>query len=56
MLESLDTLIGITRSGYIPYTSPAPCSTEVRIRENLDKAIAHLRVALSEHKLEFGSR
>ncbi len=52
--DSLEALKGITKSGYWPYSSPAPCSTEVSIRKNLDSAILHLERALAFHQEMFG--
>lgn len=54
MSECLDTLDSITTSGYWPYRSPAPCSTEVNIKKHLDRAIDNLTLALSFHKDMFG--
>ncbi len=54
MSECLDTLESITTSGYWPYRSPAPCSTEVNIKKHLDRAIDNLTLALSYHKDMFG--
>lgn len=54
MSECLDTLDSITTSGYWPYRSPAPCSTEVNIKKHLDRAIDNLFLALSYHKDMFG--
>lgn len=52
--DSLETLKGITESGYWPYRSPAPCSTEVKIKKNIDRAIDGLSLALICHKEMFG--
>ena len=52
--DSLEALKGITKSGYWPYASPAPCSTEVKIKENLDRAINSLSSALFYHEQMFG--
>lgn len=54
MSECLETLKSITTSGYWPYRSPAPCSTEVNIKKNLDRAIDNLSLALSYHEDMFG--
>lgn len=54
MSDCLDTLRSITTSGYWPYRSPAPCSTEVNIKKNLDRAIDNLSLALSYHEDMFG--
>ncbi len=50
MSDCLDTLNSITMSGYWPYRSPAPCSTEVNIKKHLDRAIDNLTLALSYHE------
>lgn len=52
--DSLEALKGITTSGYWPYRSPAPCSTEVKIRQNLDASINYLERALAFHEEMFG--
>lgn len=52
--DSLETLKGITESGYWPYRSPAPCSTEVKIKKNIDRAIDGLSLALVYHEEMFG--
>lgn len=54
MSECLETLESITTSGYWPYRSPAPCSTEVIIRQNLNASIHYLERALAFHKEMFG--
>lgn len=48
-----DTLREITESGYWPFASPAPCSTEVKIKENICAAIARVESALFWHDQEF---
>lgn len=50
----LKTLMEIRESGYWPYASPCPCSTEVRIKESIDKAVNNLECALYWHNEEFG--
>ena len=54
MSECLETLESITTSGYWPYRSPAPCSTEVIIRQNLNASINYLERALAFHEEMFG--
>lgn len=54
MSECLETIRSITASGYWPYRSPAPCSTEVSIKKNLDHAIDNLTLAISYHEDMFG--
>ena len=52
--DSLEALKGVTESGYWPYRSPAPCSTEVKIKRNIDRAIYSLSLALVCHEEMFG--
>ena len=52
--DSLEALKGVTESGYWPYRSPAPCSTEVKIKKNIDRAIDGLSLALVCHEEMFG--
>ena len=54
MYDCLETLKSITTSGYWPYRSPAPCSTEVNIKKHLDRAIDNLTLAISYHEGMFG--
>lgn len=51
--ECLDTLVEIKESGYWPYASPAPCSSEVKIIEGIDKSIHALENALYWHRQVF---
>ena len=50
-----DAIKAIQESGYWPYSSPAPCSTEVTIKRELDAALRHLLVAIAAHESMFGS-
>jgi hypothetical protein len=50
----LDTLMEIQGSGYWPFASPAPCSTEVQIKRSIEKAIDDVDTALYWHDKEFG--
>ena len=52
--ECLDTLREIERSGYWPFASPAPCSTEVQIKKNIERAIENIDSALYWHHEMFG--
>lgn len=54
MQMCLDTLMSIRESGYWPYASPAPCSTEVKIKENMDTAIERIDNAIFWHDEMFG--
>ena len=51
--QCLDTLIEIKESGYWPFASPAPCSTEVKIKEGIYTAIRGLNQALIWHQNMF---
>ena len=53
MQACLDTLNEIAQSGYWPFASPAPCSTEVKIKEGIDKARTGLESAIYWHCQEF---
>lgn len=44
----------IPTSGYWPYASPAPCSTELLIKSHLNSAISQLDGALFLHEKMFG--
>ena len=51
--QCIDTLEEIAESGYWPFASPAPCSTEVKIKEGIIGALANLEHALYWHKQMF---
>ena len=51
--ECLDTLVEVKESGYWPYASPAPSSSEVKIIEGIDKSINALENALYWHRQVF---
>lgn len=53
MVEARRLLVEITESKYIPFTSPAPCSTEVDIKMNINGAIARIEYAIYLHDQEF---
>lgn len=42
-----DLLKKVTESRHIAFTSPAPCTSEVVIRNNIRNAVTHLEIALS---------
>lgn len=52
--QCIDTLQEIKSSGYWPFASPAPCSTEVKIKDGINKAVAGLDSALYWHQQMFG--
>lgn len=51
---ALEILKSIPGSGYCPYASPAPCSTEVKIKDNLNASIHYLERAIAWHEEMFG--
>lgn len=56
MKDCLARLDGIKHSGYIPYASPAPSSTEVKIKDAIDRAYKSLQTALELHASVYGSK
>lgn len=46
-------LESIRVSGYWPFASPAPCSTEVKIKNGLNAALLHLDSAMYYHEQMF---
>lgn len=54
MVEARRLLREVKNSGYWPYASPAPCSTEVKIKENIDTAIERIDNAIFWHDEMFG--
>ena len=50
----LKDLRAVTESGYWPFDSPAPSSTEVKIKESINRAIANLETAQVYHEQMFG--
>jgi len=52
--ECIYTLEEIKRSGYWPFASPAPCSTECRIKDGINDALNGLYRAKSNHEQMFG--
>ena len=53
-LEAADTLESIRRSGYWPFASPCPCSTEVKLRDAVNKAVGSLRFAAELDRSLYG--
>ena len=51
---AIDVLKEITTSGYIPFTSPAPSSTERKIRDSIRAAICNLGITLEQMKTLYG--
>ena len=49
----INTLNEIKTCGYWPFASPAPCSTELKIKDNINKATASLESALYWHEQMF---
>lgn len=43
-------LLSITRSGYIPFTSPAPSSTEKAVKQAILDALSSVRKAIETHE------
>lgn len=43
---AIDILNEVIETGYIPWTSPAPSSTECCVRNNVEKALQHLENAI----------
>ena len=56
MQESLNSLVKLTKSGYWSFSSPAPCSTEVKIKKAVNAAIANLELAITYHESMFGKK
>lgn len=52
----LNDLMSVRESGYWPFASPAPCSTEVHIKESIDKAISSLESAVYWDEQMFGKQ
>lgn len=51
--QCIDTLEEIKKSGYWPFASPAPCSTECRIKDGINDALNGLYRAKANHELMF---
>lgn len=51
-----DTLREISESGYLPFASPAPSSTEAQIKENICAAIARVESAIFWHDQMFNTQ
>lgn len=54
MVEARRLLREVKNSGYWPYASPAPCSTERKIKENMNEAIERIDNAIFWHDEMFG--
>jgi hypothetical protein len=52
--ECVDTIIEIKGSGYWPFASPHPCSTERNIKKGIYQALQGLETALYFHQTMFG--
>lgn len=52
--ECIDTVNEIKGSGYWPFASPHPCSTEVNIKKGFELALRGLETALFFHQQMFG--
>lgn len=52
--DCIEKLNELKHSGYLPFASPAPCSTECKIKNAIERAIVNLEVALANHEAEFG--
>ena len=51
--SAIDTLLEIQKSGYWPFASPAPCSTEAKIKNAINGALENLDTAMFFHKEMF---
>lgn len=49
MMEARRLLVEVKNSGYWPFASPAPCSTEVKIKDNMNAAIERIGNAIFWH-------
>lgn len=54
MMEAKRLLVEVKNSGYWPFASPAPCSTEVKIKDNMNAAIERIDNAIFWHDEMFG--
>lgn len=54
MVEAKRLLVEVKNSGYWPFASPAPCSTEVKIKDNMNAAIERIDNAIFWHDEMFG--
>lgn len=52
--DAIKSLEEIKTSGYWPFASPAPCSTEEKIKDGIEQAIRGLDKALFFHREMFG--
>lgn len=54
MTEAKRLLMEVKNSGYWPFASPAPCSTEVKIKKGINQAIVGIETAMVWHDEMFG--
>lgn len=52
--DCIEKLNEVRHSGYLPFASPAPCSTERNIKNAIERAVTNLEIALANHEAEFG--
>lgn len=52
--KSIADLTELTKSGYWPFASPAPCTTEVKIKKAVRAALENLHIARCCHEQMFG--
>lgn len=55
MTEAKRLLMEVKNSGYWPFASPCPCSTERKIKENMNAAIERIDNAIFWHDEMFGN-
>lgn len=51
--QAVTILAEIKMSGYWPFASPCPCSTEVKIKDHINAAMTHIENALYWHDQMF---
>lgn len=54
MTEAKRLLMEVKNSGYWPFASPCPCSTEVKIKKGINQAIVGIETAMVWHDEMFG--
>lgn len=54
--QAISSLKALRTSGYVPYASPAPCTTEVVLKRELDAAIFRLDNAEAVHESLYHDR
>ena len=52
--DCIRSLEALKTSGYWPFASPAPCSTELKIKKAVEAAIGQLEIARANHEAMFG--